>query len=345
MAINLDRINPKFRQLVDLLLFSDRMDLDLSNFKSLLRESNRHSEYLWDRFERASDIFWEDGATFWFHRLSFLFSLNDKSLSKHIEEFLENRMFEMMRNSPSIDVNYNIEFMQYVECCKVKYARKDSLLNVRAYLIDYSSQIAIDKLIVLVEAFIPFIFKDLNEYADCIMRGVARAARSFDLLLALEARGLKFDRHPIAMLARDILISRAHNDKNRRAFFTIINDPEIMGIFKRGYDTFCRDKLLQMLEGCDYTLIEDQHLRNFKNLMSLDSTLGDEVAVIYADKLFLRGTGHKKANADRLIRLLKNIPQVAPKKILAYLSANNRMSDIKYILASFPELKKLAAFV
>lgn len=345
MAINLDRINPKFRQLVDLLLFSDRMDLDLSNFKSLLRENSRHLEYLWDRFERASDIFWEDGATFWFHRLSFLFSLNDKSLSKRIEEFLENRMFETIRNSASININYDIEFMQYVECCKVKHSRKDSLLNIRSYLIDYSSQIAIDKLIVLVESFVPFIFKDLSEYADCITRKVAQSARSFDLLLALEARGLKFDRLPIAMLARDILIARSSSERNRRAFFTIINDSGVMSIFKNNYDTICRDKLLQMLENCDYTLIEDNHLRNFKNLMNLDPTLVDEVAVIYADKLFLRGTGHKKANADRLIRLLKNVPQIAPKKILAYLSANNRMSDIKYILASFPELKKLAAFV
>lgn len=345
MTIHLDRINPKFRQSVDLLLFSDRMDLDLSNFKSLLRETSQHFEYLWDRFQRSCDIYWEDGKQFWFDRLSFLLSLNDKSLSKRIEEFLENRMFEIVRERASIDITYDVEFLQYVEFCKVKYSKKDSLLNVRAYLIDMPSQISVDKLIALVQAFVPFVFRDLNEYAEAISRKVAQSARSFDLLLALEARGLKFDRQPIAQLAKDIVMIRAHNEKNRRAFFAILNDPSVMSLFKKDYDVVCRDKLLEMLQTCDHSLIEDQHLRNFKNLMLLDPTLADEVAVIYADKLFLRGTGHKKANADRLIRLLRNVPQVAPKKILAYLSAGNRMTDIKYILASFPELKKLAAFV
>jgi hypothetical protein len=73
--------------------------------------------------------------------------------------------------------------------------------------------------------------------------------------------------------------------------------------------------------------------------------VADELAVMYADELYSRGSGHKRANADRLIRLLKTVPQVSQKRMLVYLSSNNRMGDIKYILSAFPELKKLAAFV
>jgi hypothetical protein len=71
----------------------------------------------------------------------------------------------------------------------------------------------------------------------------------------------------------------------------------------------------------------------------------DELAIIYADKLYQRRTSHKKSNADRLIRLLKSVPQITPKKILAYLSSRNQVPDIKYILSAFPDLRKLAAFV
>ncbi len=344
MTIQLDRVNPKFRQLVDLLLFSDRMDLDLSNFKPLLRESSRHFEYLWDRFQRACDIFWENGDQFWSDRLGFLLSLNDKSLSKRIDEYLESRMLEVVRNKSSLDINYDIEFLQYVEYCKVKYNRNESL-PIRSYLIDMPSQISVEKLVVLVQAFVPFVFKDLGEYAEILARKVSQSARSFDLLLALEERGFRFDRQPIAQLAKEIILTRSHSVKNRHVFFALINDSGVMMLFKKEYDAVCRDKLLDMLSSCDHSIIDDQHLRNFKNLMLLDATLADDVAVIYADKLFLRPSGHKKANADKLIRLLKNVPQVAPKKILAYLSSNNRMSDIKYVLSAFPELKKLAAFV
>src|SRR5882724_4870297 len=62
MSLNLNEINPKFRQLTDLLLFSDQMDLDLSEYKFLLRSNQTaHYPYFWDRFQKASEIFWEKG--------------------------------------------------------------------------------------------------------------------------------------------------------------------------------------------------------------------------------------------------------------------------------------------
>lgn len=345
MSISLDKLNPKFRQLTDLLFYSDRMDLDLSNYKQLLRERPEHFEYAWDRFRKSSEIFWEDGEQFWFNRFVSLLSLNDKNLSKHIENYLQERMFNLVRASSKIDIKYNVEWLQFVQFCKAKHFRKENLLPIKIQLIDMRSNIGIDKLISVINSFVPFLFKDLSEYTEAISRKIVRSARSFDLLLALEARGMKFDRKPIVQLAKEILIARSHNDKNRRAFFAIINDSEVMSMLKQNYDPVYKEKLLDLLDGCDFRVIEEHHLRNFKNIVTLDPSMADELAVIYADALYSRNTGHKKANADRLIRLLKTIPQVAPKKILAYLSANNKMNDIKYILLSFPELKKLAAFV
>jgi len=346
MSLQLEKINPKFRELTDLLCFSDRTDLDLKDYKRLLRENYEvHFRYLWDRFRRATEIFWEDGEQFWSNRLSFFLSLNEKSLSKHIEEFLEKRMFNMARMAHSFDVKFDTEYLQFVEFCKVKFKRRENLDTVKIYLTEMSNYMPADKLIRIVNSFIPMVFKDINEYVGIISKKITQSARHFDLLLAIERQGIYFDKEPIVKLAFDLIVERAHSEKNRRAFFTIINDPSIRAGLKRLYNQSHRAKLISFLNDCDYLVIEDHHLRNIRNVIDLDSSVGDELAVIYAGKLYQRNTGHKRANADRLIRLLHTFPQIAPKKVLAYLSSKNKISDIKYVLSAFPELRKLAAFV
>lgn len=346
MTLELDKVNPEFRQLTDLLLFSDRMDLDLSEYKRLLRENHDpHFNYLWDRFKRASEIFWQEGEKFWNSRLSFFLSLNDKVLTKYIEEHLEKRMFGLVRSKHTLDPKYDLAYLQYVEFCHVKFDRKESLASVKQYLTEMPQHLNAEKIIKIVSSFIPIVFSNIDEYVEVITKKITQSARHFDLLQALEQQGIGFDKGPITKLALEIITERKYNDKNRRAFFAILNDNVVRSGLKNLYNSSHRDKLLEFLESCDYQMIEDHHLRNIKNIVDLDASVADDIAIIYADKLYHRNTGHKKANADRLIRLMKMIPQVTPKKILAYLSSNNKMSDIKYVLSAFPDLRKLAAFV
>ncbi len=346
MTVQLDRVNPKFRQLADLLLFSDRMDLDLSEFKFLLKENySDHFEYLQDRFKRASTIFWEEGEKFWFNRINFLFSINDKNLNKYLEEHFQKRMANLVKSKFHVDIKYDIEFLQFLEYSKVKHSKKESLAHFKQYLTDIPSHINAEKIIKIVNHFIPIVFSDINEYVGLIAKKITQSSRHYDLLLALEQQGIYFDKEPVIRLALELVTERAHNEKNRRAFFTILNDGHIRKGLKSIYNNTYRDKLIGFLEDCDYQVIEEHHLRNIKNVIELDSSIADDLAVMYADKLYQRNTGHKKANADRLIRLMKVVPEIAPKKVLAYLSSNNKMSDIKYVLSSFPELRKLAAFV
>lgn len=346
MTHHLNKINPKFRQLTDLLFFTDRMDLDLSEFKALLKENQEnHFSYMWDRFKRSTEIFWEHGEKFWAHRLTFLLELNEKTLSKYIEEHLEKRMFHLVRVKEQVSIVYDIEYLQFLEFCKVKNARQESLVSVKGQLTELPAHMKFEKIIGIVNSFIPIVFVDINEYTEVIAKKITHSARSFDLLCSLERHGIQFDKEPILKLVHELLFERKHNDKNQRAFFTILNDNDIRIKLKEKYDVSYRDKLLSFLRSCDYQIIEEHHLRNIKNIVDLDPSVVDELAVVYADRLYARSTGHKKANADRLIRLLKTIPQIAPKKILAYLSSNNKMSDIKYVLSAFPDLRKLAAFV
>lgn len=346
MSIQLNKINSKFRQLTDQLLFSDRMDLVLSEYKQLLKLNyNDHYNYLWDRFVKCTDIFREEGEKFWSHRLSFLLSLQDKVLSQNIETLLEKRMFNLVRNKKEIHIQYDIEYLQFVELCKVKHNRGENLSNLRKHLIELPSSVGPDKLIGLINSFVPLVFSDVKEYTDIISQKITQSSKNFEMLKSLEAQGLVFDRAPMFKLLKEILLERTHTIKNRKAFFSLLNDKEIQELFKKEYQPEYKSYILSLLNQCEYSEIEECHLINIKNLLSIDASMADDLAAVYANKLFVRTTGHRKSTADRLIRLIKLFPIISPKKLLAYLAANNKMADIKYILSAFPGLKKLAAFV
>jgi hypothetical protein len=254
-------------------------------------------------------------------------------------------MFFLVRTKHELNKKYDLAYIQFICYCNVKYDRKESLLLVKNYLTELPSHVCADKLINIVRSFIPVVFKSLDEYAETISHKILHSARNFEILQALEKQKVNLDKTPIIKLASEIITDRARTTKNILAFFSIINDKTILDALKKEYTLDHRAKLLDFIANCDYSILEEYHLRNIRNLISLDPTIADDISVIYANKLYARKTGHKRANADRLVRLLHTFPEISPKKLLAYLSANNKMSDIKYMVASFPNLKKLAAFI
>jgi hypothetical protein len=346
MTVQLEKINPRFRQLTDLLCFSDRLDLDLSEFKSLLKENfNDHHEYLWDRLEKCTKIFWNNGEQFWSNRFSFLFELNERSLVKKLGEHLESRMFELVRVKERVDIQYDIEYLQFVEFCKIKHSRNESLVSVKDYLISLPSQSKFEKLTTIVRSFLPFVFENMEEYAEQLARRITHSTRNFDFLLSLEEHGIELNRQPIAQLTHELIVERLPNEKNCRALLYLIHDKGVRELLKKKYHVSCKSKLLSLLECVDFRLLEEYHFRNIKNLLELDPSLADNIIDLYARKIYDRDSGHKTANADKLIRLVKTCPQISPRRIIAFLSTNNKVPDIRYVVTAFPDLKKLAAFV
>jgi hypothetical protein len=197
----------------------------------------------------------------------------------------------------------------------------------------------------IIENFIPHLFPDLNEYLELLGKKVSQSARNFQVLQQLEKQGVPIDRGPIFNLVKNLLVKRALNRPNRRSFFAMIDDQTVLNYLKSEYKPEHRSRLIELIKACDYKEIEELHLRNVKNLLELDSSITDELLKAYADGLYSRGTGNKKANVQRLIRLCKTYTQFSPKKVLVYLSSNNKMSDIKYLISAFPDLKTLAPFI
>jgi hypothetical protein len=346
MPLKLEEISPKFRALTDLLLFTDRVDLDLANFKQLLRENHLpHLRYLLDRFEKSADIAWENGDQFWHHRFSFLFSLNERGITNTIEKFLDERFIWLLKAKPKIHPHYDLEYLQYLQYCKVKRERKENLLIVRRNLVECANYCSTEKLIGLIHSFIPDAFKDINEYVKLISQRLTYSVRYLDVLRSLEKKGVEFDKSPLVMLAKEILLIRSYSERNCRALFALLNDPVILSQIKETYSPTYRKAFLEILTESDYHRIEEYHLRNVKNILELDISLADEIIALYADKLYARSVRHKRANITKLIRLLKRFPACSPKQLLGHMSGRGMNADLRTLMKEFPDLEIFGAFI
>jgi len=346
MELFIEKLNPRFRHLVDLLCFSDSKDLNISEFKALYREKHDvNMPYLWNRLVKSTQIFWENGSDYWGHRFNFILNLNDKKFSDKLENYLINRFSQLLRLKKLVDIQYDIELLQLKEFCKSKHQRTETMAEIRETLLSLPPTTNIEKVISVVKEFIPYVFKDTNEYLSLTTKKILVSYKNFDILTYLERQGISYDKEYMANLLYDLLCERAFTLKNIRAFYTLLNNQDIRELLKQRYDSKCHDKLPILLKNSPADMIEEYHLRNCKNILDLDESVANDLAVIYADKLFQKTTRHSKSNADRLIKMMNKFPQISPKVILAFLSSENKMLDMKYILSSFPSLKQLAIFV
>lgn len=339
----LDKVDPQFRILADKLFFTDRTDLDVSEFKTLFESKEAHYGYLWDRFTRSAEIFWDE--PFWVNRLDLLLSLQSKRLELEVGNFLLSRFRRLIDIRANPTPKIDSDFIQFIAWTKVRVSRKEDVMPIREFFVNLVHTMQVGKITNLIQHFIPHLFQDMNEYLELLGKSISQSARNFEVLQQLEKQGIPIDRRPICKLATNLLLKRALNRPNRRSFFALIDDASIMAHLKSEYKPEHRDRLIGFIKACDFKEIEEYHLRNIKNLLELDSSIAEELFSVYADKLYARGTGYQGANVKRLIRLCRTFSVFSPKKVLVYLSTQGRMADIKHLLSAFPDLKTLIPFV
>lgn len=339
---SLDKVDPNFRLLADQLFFTDRLDLDTSNLGVEITK-DYHFEYLWDRFIRSTEIFWNE--TFWVNRFELLLSLNIKRIESDIENIVIGKFKNLLMTQANATPKYHNAYVHFIAWSKAKHSRKENLTSIKDLLVSLPYFTAAGKILPTVKYFMPHIFSTEEEYVASLSAKVGQSARSFEIIKQLEQQGIGIDKSPLFKLSRDLLFKRVPNRSNRRSFFAMIDDPAIMTHIKSEYKAEHRGRLLALIKACDFKEIEEYHLRNVKNLLKLDESIAEELFTTYANGVYGRGYGYKKANVQRLIRLCKAFSQFSPKKLLVYLSSQNRMSDIKYLIQAFPELKILIPFV
>jgi hypothetical protein len=344
--MTLENVDFKFRNLTDLLFFSDRMDLDLSDYNNLLKSNKKiHTDYLYNNFKRATEIFYENGITFWKSRLKTIYSLNIKSLISEVDNHICKRAIHLFKTKQNINKIYDIELQQYLALCEIGIENGDNKNNYREYLFGVISFISHKKLPSLISNFIPLLFDDMNDFISYLTVKILQSEYSFFILSEFESQGIKFDKTPLVKLAKELLIRRGITVKNTRIFLLLLSDDEVMLKLKGSYKPANKKRLLNIIDNCDYNTLNVNFFANIKRLLNIDETIADVICDVYLDKLYARGSYPSRAIIDNIIKLLNNCPQIKPKKVLAYLSAHNRMSDIKLLIHTFPKLKKLSTFV
>jgi ribosomal protein L31 len=345
MFLKLEKIHPKFRQLTDQIFLSERTDVNLTNYKSLLRlNSKHHLEYLFAQFEKSSVIFWENSQKVWSFRLNVIFSLKEKTLTAKIQNYLEKRFINLIRVKASPDPKYDTEFSQFLEYCKIKRHRRDPLKATKEAYLEIIPFSSMQKTIKVTQFLIPYLFKDVHDFGNHVMDRILQDWRYLSLLKELRLHGFKYNQKAIHAKIKSALFEV--NDLS--VHFTIMSslvDDEIRLALKSEYKPAYKENILKFVSSCDFWLLEDRWLRNIINILDVAPDLADEVAAIYVQKMYSEYYDHKKAYADKIIRLIKKCPQISSKKMLVLLANKGKMGDIKHLLKSFPELKKLSAFV
>lgn len=343
MIDDLDKLNPKFRLLTDLLFFSEKNDVDLSEYKTLYKENYKlNYNYFQNRFEKTSEIFWDN--IFWSNKFKFILLLNDKKLLDYLESFLEKRMTTLLKTKSSPNIKYDIPYLQYLEYAKAKKEKNISTGTIKLFLTEIVSFVSYKNIISIIDPFIPDIFTSIDEYTRSLSKKIIHYPNNFSFLLKLREQGINFDKKPIVDLAKSILLKNVFLEKHRTIFLTMILDLDVLQEIKKEYSDEYRNGLLSLLEESAYYELDQYNWNICKNLIKLDPEIADQFAIIYAKSLY-QNYGTAKYNTNKLVKLIKNVPQISPKKILVWQSSNNKMEDIKFMIKAFPELKNLSAFI
>ena len=343
MRLDLSKVNPEFRILADLIFFTDRMDLDFDKFKKILLSNNPDNlNYLLDRIKKSSQISWE--PEFWNSRFSFLLLIKENKLSEYIFSLFENNFYSLLRVKSQLLPNYDKELLQFLELCKVKSSLGEDLSSVKNTLHGMVHYMSSTSTVKLINLMIPVIYSSFDEYIINLCEGKTLSRRHVQFLSDLDKLSIRFNKDPIYNILHSVLLNRSYHDNGRAVFFFALSNEEVFNIVKKNYDSNYQSKIIELLKRADLSELEENHCANVKNIIKLDPSLIDPIYNEYLDKLYDTYVMHRRAHARRIIKLIKNVPQISSKKILAWLSNNNKTSDIKFILNAFPELKKLALF-
>ncbi len=340
---NINKIDLDFRKIIDLLFFTDRMDIDVSKVKILLHKNiTLHTKYIWDRFEKASCIFYEN--SFWNSRISILLSLKDKRISQELENKIYKKISAACKSKKHFSC-YETELAQFVELCKVK--SKLNIKSVKYFFVNLPSFAGATKIAKLLQLTTPFVFTSFTDYFYFLSKNCKNPLSIFSLFSSLEKQGIKIERDPLMTVAQKIIFSKTLSFRlhSAKTFLYFISDSECLNKFKAIYSVEHRKKILTFLKVLEFYYFDNNHFLNIKNILSLDSSLEDEVLSVFLEKLYNKGFSHKRACIDKILTLLKFVPNIHPKKILFWLSNNKKMHDADFFLKKFPDLNKLAAFI
>ncbi len=341
--VNSSTLNPDFRNKTDLLFFTNRLDLDLANYKSLFEADISNVDYLLDRFFKGVEVFWDNLEEMWAHRFETILALGSAAVTRAIEKLITKRMATLLRKKLEVKQS-SIEYVQYLEMVKARWKRKESLAEVRNYLLELPDSIKPEQVILIIKSFIPYVFKDMNEYISNLCKRVIYSTRNLIILKELKKKG--FDYNVDLLKERmDIILDTNSCTKMSKAFVALLYEPEIVAHLKDKLTPAVNAKVLDLLDYCSFKELEINNYYIFQVLTNLDPKFTPLLLHAYVDTLTQRGNKHLKSNSNKIAKLTRYVPAFLAKDTFRYLVSTNRLNYIKALTIHFPEYKGLIPFI
>lgn len=346
MTTNNEKIDSKFRKLTDLFFCTDRKDLDLTEFRELLNNCNsNYVNYFITRFDRATAISWDDNADYWYNRLCFILSLENKKIKREVYSRIEDRFVYFIERAANIKDNLSI--IQYIQICCARKHLGLPLEREKRFLLYTSNFLTVKRSIDLCKLFIPVIWKSNRHLMDNILFELPKLNNAISVLEYLKNSGYYLDSKKIARMVMDSCVRIETNPIKSSLFFNLLNDKDVLLEFKKMYTPSIRKSLYKKVECLGVTaLTYDNCGINILNLViDIDPELSEQLTGLYITYLYTRYIKHTRSNIDRIVKLINEVKGVNPKIVLVYLTKLNKHKDIKRMVKAYPELKKLSLFV
>jgi hypothetical protein len=340
------RVDSSVKKQIDLLLFTDQENVNLQNFKKILRSNAPYNlRYFWDAFYRASNIFNE--PEFWERKFSIIHSLKYRKLFGKLENYLLNRLKFLLKSRKKPNIEKSIEYIQFLQLCKVKIKYKQNVKNIKMFLYSLPNCVNNEKLLLMTQSVFPDICKSATDYICQVLKIYKKFPNIFGFVDFLERKNIFVDKEEIIKIINDYFFGKNPPALMFRSsiLLEIISNNIGLEIIKKIYNINNKNKIIVLIKNLSFSQLEGQYFIHIKNLLSIDDSLVDNIMEIYLEKLYTRTVYHKRANTDRIIKLNQLSPLINFKKVINWLSKNNRTSDAQYFMKKFPEFSRLAAFV
>ncbi len=339
------RVNPEFRKQVDTLFFTNQENIDLKNFKKNLRSNHPyHLKYFWDRLYKSSNIAWESG--FWESRFALLNSIRYRKLILNIERYLINKLSYSLKIKNGKSILNKLEYIQFFEFCKIRFITSNCK-NIKNFLYTLPSFVNYEKFVSVIQDLYRIIPESITDYIYNIILSYKKFPNLFSFIKALQAKNYKVNEVKIFNLICDLIFERKNYSKIFYRSSLLLECFSNNDIFFKLKDDFVlnKEKLFDILESLNLLELESNFFNIFKKILLIDPSWMDDLLPIYLDKVYKRTSTHKRSNTDRILNLLKAVPNISIKKIINWLAKNKKNSDIQYLMKKFPEFNKLAVFV
>jgi hypothetical protein len=338
-----EKVDPKFRELTDLLLFSNRTDLDFSNYKALLKQSTAlHIRYIIHVLENSSKIYWDNAEDLWYYRSNVLLSLNINSLTLKLANVASSGInYIFFKKNNKLNYDY-IEVKQFLGICRALKNNKKGLFSFREDFAMIVSSTKFEDLFNIIKLIVPVVFDSVEDYIDLISGKIVKSNRNIDFLLYLEKYNYSFDRDLIVNLFFDILENRNYTSKNIKALFAIMGDPKSLSQISARFNDVHKRKFLNYLKASSKFYLNK---KNVSNILLLHNSMSDDVADVFVGLICDSLGSNTNANTNKLISLIKDHPELSAKKMLLCISKLEEKKYIKSFVKAFPELKAISLFI